>query len=567
LLHHFTAILLNALRSYLDASHQDKHREIGSEQSPDAYIATMVAVFREIRRVMRDDATAWINLGDSFRDKQLLMMPARLALALQAPQHYGPIAKETDRAWLAAMMDGEGTISIARNVSAKSRGGVEHCQPGYTPFVSMGNQDRELVDRCAEITGHGKSGLKDRPSIDSRQIVSRRDYFGWRIDARKAIEVIRDIYPFLVAKRKQAVLAYNLSLSNDGGRALRGNGRLPQSEQEKREYLKLLINACNQRKPVDMPSWLIEPPSNVEQGWWLRSDIIWAKPNPMPESCTDRCVSAHEHVFMLTKRPRYYFDSVAIAEPAINAGRVVDYDGTQKNCTAGDETNDMRTRIQRPVEVGATRACRNVWTIATHAYPAAHFATYPPALVERCVRAGTSERGCCAACGAPWVRQGDKELVDVWHRNKAPTKAARDTAAQQQGDQASRRARDGHVSGHAVQFTTTGWLPSCQCNADVAPCTVLDPFLGSGTTALVADRLQRHCIGIDLSTTYADLARNRVTDDCPLFTSWAPVPGCGGSGGRAPGEEGVLDRRCPEHPVETPEDARMADLFADLAAD
>jgi adenine specific DNA methylase Mod len=73
------------------------------------------------------------------------------------------------------------------------------------------------------------------------------------------------------------------------------------------------------------------------------------------------------------------------------------------------------------------------------------------------------------------------------------------------------------------------------------PCTVLDPFLGSGTTALVADRLQRHCIGIDLSLTYADLARNRVTDDCPLFTSWAPA--------------------------EDPEDERMRDLFADLAAD
>jgi len=157
--------------------------------------------------------------------------------------------------------------------------------------------------------------------------------------------------------------------------------------------------------------------------------------------------------------------------------------------------------------------------------------------VERCIRAGTSERGCCAKCGAPWVRVGDKELVDVWHRNKTPTKAAQDTAAQQQGDQASRRARDGHVSGHAVQFTTTGWSPGCLCNAGTQPCTVLDPFVGSGTTALVADRLQRHAIGLDLSIDYAAMAQRRLEADAPLFTS------------------------VPVHPVET----EIADLFSAAA--
>jgi hypothetical protein len=87
--------------------------------------------------------------------------------------------------------------------------------------------------------------------------------------------------------------------------------------------------------------------------------------------------------------------------------------------------------------------------------------------------------------------------------------------------------------------TTTGWRASCQCNGEVVPATVLDCFLGSGTTALVADRLQRHCIGIDLSLTYADMAQRRIEQDCPLFTSWAPA--------------------------EDPEDERMRDLFAEAA--
>ncbi len=88
---------------------------------------------------------------------------------------------------------------------------------------------------------------------------------------------------------------------------------------------------------------------------------------------------------------------------------------------------------------------------------------------------------------------------------------------------------------------TLGWSASCACGAETQPCTVLDPFAGSGTTLLVADRLQRHAVGIDLSTTYADMAKNRVTDDCPLFTSWAPA--------------------------EDPEEERMRDLFQDMAAD
>jgi len=247
-----------------------------------------------------------------------------------------------------------------------------------------------------------------------------------------------------------------------------------------------------------------------------------------------RPTSAHEHVFLLSKAARYFYDQEAVREEG--AGRT-----DLGTMTRADVRLDSGGPWQNDGgDKGVSgRNLRNVWTIPTAPFADAHFATFPPALVERCIRAGTSERGCCAACGAPWVRVGDKELVDVWHRNKTPTKAAQDTAAQQQGDQASRRARDGHVSGHAVQFTTTGWRAGCQCEAEVQPCTVLDPFVGSGTAALVADRLQRHAIGIDLSIDYAAMAQRRLEADAPLFTSWAPA----------------------EHPVET----EIADLFSAAA--
>jgi len=123
-------------------------------------------------------------------------------------------------------------------------------------------------------------------------------------------------------------------------------------------------------------------------GWYLRSDIIWSKPNPMPESITDRCTKAHEYIFMLTKSARYYYDHEAIAEPAIHAGRVLDYTGEQKN-------NDVDPIMQatrpkgRVIEVAALRNRRTVWSIATQPYAGSHFATFPEEIPRLCILAGS----------------------------------------------------------------------------------------------------------------------------------------------------------------------------------
>jgi DNA modification methylase len=232
-----------------------------------------------------------------------------------------------------------------------------------------------------------------------------------------------------------------------------------------------------------------------DAGWWVRQDIVWSKPNPMPESVRDRCSKSHEYIFLLTKSAKYYFDAEAIKETAVgfadhprNSFATKDYEvpgqkpqkrlsrnngvgfghGYDENpkervtvlkgnvksfrgggaYTAGasfdnDADAERETHGNAPNETG-TRNKRSVWTMATHSFAEAHFATFPPKLPEICIKAGCPEGG-----------------------------------------------------------------------------IVLDPFFGAGTTGLVADRLQRDCIGIELNPAYAEIARKRIQGESPLFAEVA----------------------------------------------
>lgn len=170
-------------------------------------------------------------------------------------------------------------------------------------------------------------------------------------------------------------------------------------------------------------------------GWYLRQDIIWHKPNPMPESVTDRCTKAHEYIFLISKSERYYFDHVAIQEPATNAGKVVSLGGKSMSAgqAAGSGVKASGNGLSDTYTVVSSRNRRSVWTIATTPYAGAHFATFPPALIEPCILAGS--------------RVGD---------------------------------------------------------------VVLDPFMGSGTTAQVAQALGRQWIGCELNPEYAPLQQART---------------------------------------------------------
>jgi DNA modification methylase len=126
-----------------------------------------------------------------------------------------------------------------------------------------------------------------------------------------------------------------------------------------------------------------------DRGWYLRQDIIWAKPNPMPESVTDRCTKSHEYVFLLTKNPTYYFDHEAIKEPAIHANDR--RNGKGRHTYTGKRAENDGLVQQSFVTVNDTRNKRSVWTVTTKGYKEAHFAVYPPELITPCVLAGSAE--------------------------------------------------------------------------------------------------------------------------------------------------------------------------------
>jgi DNA modification methylase len=277
--------------------------QLGLEPDFNAYVAAMVGVFREVRRVLRDDGTLWLNLGDSYNSNQ-----ARAGMSV------GDSYRGSD-----------------------------------TPTLNREHQTRVHFN-----------GIKPK------------DLCG---------------IPWRVAFALQA------------------------------------------------------------DGWYLRQDIIWSKPNPMPESVTDRCTKAHEYLFLLSKRERYYYDQDAIREPHLETSIARALRPWNGNAVRGDPLGRSQL-VSNGRDAGAPmdtchphgRNKRSVWEVTTRPFSEAHFATFPPALIEPCIKAGCPKDG-----------------------------------------------------------------------------TVLDPFGGAGTTGLVADRLQRNAILVELNPAYATMAGDRITGDAPLF--------------------------------------------------
>ena len=237
-------------------------------------------------------------------------------------------------------------------------------------------------------------------------------------------------------------------------------------------------------------------------GWYLRSDIIWSKPNPMPESVRDRPTRAHEYVFLLTKRPRYFWDQTAVAEPSTYPG---DDRGSRADSRRGTECNHGGG------VTGATRNLRSVWTVPTCGFPGQHFAVWPPALVKPMILAGSSERGACASCGSPYkrvVERGNSE-----HHCRPGCGCGK---GEKSGDQTKQDWDEGWkgYGGYEATAKDTGlWQKTCKCETEeVVPCVVLDPFAGSGTTLVVADALGRDGLGIELNPAYVTIATKRISD-------------------------------------------------------
>src|SRR5690606_22094836 len=179
---------------------------------------------------------------------------------------------------------------------------------------------------------------------------SSRVCYRWDVERMETKALfIREIYPYLVAKRKQAIVAYTF-LEMQRGLPSKKKGYLPE-QHEQRSWLMSALSRLNAGEDVDLPGWVVEPPSLFEPGFYLRQDIIWSKPNPMPESVTDRCTKAHEYLFLLSKSPRYYFDHDAIQEPAV-AKTMAEMDGGAQRLATGANANAGRffAGSERPKE-------------------------------------------------------------------------------------------------------------------------------------------------------------------------------------------------------------------------
>ena len=208
--------------------------------------------------------------------------------------------------------------------------------------------------------------------------------------------------------------------------------------------------------------------------------------------------SATEMLFLLTKNARYFYDSEAVKVASSGlAGGNFGAGGAEVGRLRNDSAN------ARPADNG-TRNLWNYWVLGPEPLSIPHFAAFPTALVEPCIKAGTSQRGACPQCGSPWVRCIEQHTAEPSYRRGNKPEV----------NHAYHGVSDTRTLGMVQATTTTGWRPTCECDAgEPVPATVLDPFFGAGTTGLVADRLGRDCIGIDLSSEYAHLAEKRIAED------------------------------------------------------
>lgn len=294
-------------------------------------------------------------------------------------------------------------------------------------------------------------------------------------------------------------------------------------------------------KPKDLVGipWRVALALRDRQGWYLRQDIIWDKSNPMPESTLDRPTTSHEFIFLLSKSSIYYYDADAIREPHQTQGDKARHgfgpkthggmkanlvhDGNAymtKGKDAVERTNGKRVGYERhrrapqPGEPNAFhpvgRNRRSVWRFTTGAYHGAHFAVFPEALPEICIKAGSSEHGVCPRCGAPYYRVVERTTSNALRRQAGKEYNRKGTYQRSNVTSRMHPLGDFHDLG-TLSILTVGWIADCACNAGAPiPATVLDPFSGSGTSGAVAKRLRRSFIGIDLKSIYQRQARGRI---------------------------------------------------------
>jgi len=315
-------------------------------------------------------------------------------------------------------------------------------------------QYRDVCKDCGAVRQDNQIGMEPSPEEYVRKIV------------RTFQEVKRVLRP-------DGTLWLNLGDSySSGGRTSTTN----QSVRGDKDYGVTRPPVSSSIKPKDLVGipWRVAL-ALQEDGWYLRQDIIWHKPNPMPESVKDRCTKAHEYIFLLSKSEKYYYDSHAIKEKSVD-------------CLSNK---------------------RSVWTVPVKPYNEAHFAVFPTNLIEPAILAGCPPK-ICLECGTPYER----EMVTV----EVPDRETRDNMV----GVIPKRDKTSRMNSKDMKpliQEDRGFTKNCSCSgSQTSAGRVLDPFGGSGTTALVADRHGRDATIIELNEKYVDIAETRLGGETPLFT-------------------------------------------------
>lgn len=410
-----------------------------------------------------------------------------------SPPYYGLRDYSTGR-W----EGGDPTCDHKDQLDSQLNAGVSSAIPHTGAATKRARQvgEHKVCVKCGAVRIDQQMGLEDTP----------QEY------VTKMVELFHEYRRVL---RDDGTLWLNMGdsysgASNSGGSSRRVDGGLPYK-----------LNGLPKKNSGLQPKNLMGMPWRIafglqDDGWILRSDIIWAKPNAMPESVTDRPTTSHEHIFLLTKSPKYFYDQEAVRETSVSdhpSGNGYKRDArlSYQNADGTARGNDEQWKIQ------PNRNLRSVWTIATEPTPFAHFATFPQKLVERCLMAGCPHKT-CAVCGAPWERlvERDEYPDGEGHFGKNGSKwkgeDKQSSGYRPRKNVEVMRQVSGNHDNPFPQKSTVGWIPTCDCSPGIAtePGLALDPFMGSGTVALVARRSGRDYIGCDLNPEYVRMANGRL---------------------------------------------------------
>lgn len=471
--------------------------QIGLEQTPEEYVAKMVEVFREVRRVLRDDGVLFLNLGDSYYGSSMTVgtkskegSAKRMGRMFEKPsnvQHED--AYDTSGKAPADYQESgclcENLCDVCREVYLRTSRTYDLLVPMLT--VSLSGPTRESM---GFVNGHSPTSDFSRLGARIFPAIQRLLHCGGRADEQ--LRAIRESMPDEFSRQlldlcwqrgnSSACLLCGRSLTDNvqgfahmsGGFSgqqmhIQNNALHDAQRGHRSQYKDKACGYCNEILTTDTPpniqpycttnKWKnqLKPKDMVgipwrvafalqADGWYLRSDIIWAKSNPMPESVTDRPTKAHEYIFLMAKSERYYYDHEAVKEPATHSsikrweqdlenqkgstranggaktnGPMKAVGGPKKDKQRGHSRrhagfNDRWDNMTKAEQCSMGRNKRTVWTVATHPYSGAHFAVFPPKLIEPCILAGCPVGGTVLD---PFGGSGTTGQVAIKHRRKA----------------------------------------------------------------------------------------------------------------------------------------------------